>query len=112
FEGEHAQEAHAENVDVPQVIAVGIAGFMIIVVAVVATVIYFNWYNDALKIQRVERGDLFDSSVPRVDHEYSEARKRLEAEQANYGWVDGSTDIVRVPVAEAKKLMAQKLAKK
>jgi len=108
--GEVPQSAHAEAVDVPQVIAVGIAGFLLIVAAIVATIIYFNWYANGLLIRKVERADLY-SNTARVDFEYSEYRKRIEAELANYNVIDAAKKTASTPIDLSKKKIAESLAK-
>ncbi len=108
--GEQPHDAHAEKVDVPQVIAFGIAGFMLIVVAIVATVIYFNWYSTGMMIRKVEQGDLYDPKIARVDQPVSEYRKRLEAEQDDTGWANPDKNLARLPIDKAKKKVADALA--
>jgi hypothetical protein len=49
---EPPQQAHAENINAPQVLIYGIAGFLIIVLCVIATVIYVRTYSNQMLIAR------------------------------------------------------------
>lgn len=94
-EGEHMQAAHAENIQPGPVLVVGVGGFLIVVVTVVATVVFFNWTATSLSTARTENLEINQVG----------ASKRLAAGQefATYGVGDAQADLYRIPLAEARK---------
>ncbi|MGD9688604.1 MAG: hypothetical protein AB7K52_03425 [Phycisphaerales bacterium] len=77
---EHPQDAHGENVNVPQLLLYGTACFVIVVIAVVATTMYFFAFTYKLAGQRMEH---YDESAPedrKIQSEHNAAWQRAEAE--------------------------------
>jgi hypothetical protein len=111
--GELAPDARAEKVDVLQVLLFSVFGFLIIVVAVTATIVYFNWYTAKAQIARAEAPDLHDPNwkpQDKIDAAYTAYRTAAETEQSGYGWTDPENNKVRIPLKEAKARLAEKIA--
>lgn len=96
------QAAHGDKISAPVVIGYGVVGFLIIAVATVATIVYFNYYNNRLQIALVERADLNDPSAARIQGEYEAYRTSIEeAEFGSYGWVNADANRIRIPLEKA-----------
>ncbi len=100
---EKAQEAHGENVNTPMVLFFGTMAFLIIVVCVVATAIYFNWYATRLKIAREERFDLVEPNAAGVQSQYNAMRADVSYQFTEFGWADATTNTYRIPLEKARE---------
>lgn len=99
---EKAQEAHGENVNTPMVLFYGTMAFLIVVVCVVVTAIYFNWYATRLKIAREERFDLVEPNTASVQSQYNAMRADVNKQFTEFGWVDATTNTYRIPLEKAR----------
>jgi hypothetical protein len=77
---EHPQQAHGENLAVGTVLLYGTACFLIVVASVVATIVYFYWYAEQYKIERIEHYDVTVSPDQPIQGEYNAHRTKAEAE--------------------------------
>lgn len=77
---EHPQDAHGENVNVPQLLLYGTACFAIVVVSVVATAIYYYSYTHSIKIARSENFDLEPGAKVKIQDEFNAHKSKAEAE--------------------------------
>lgn len=79
---EHPQKAHGENLAVGTVLLYGTVAFVLVVVSVVATIVYFYWYAEQYKIERVEYYDQTVTPGPehQIQAEYTQLRQKAEAD--------------------------------
>jgi hypothetical protein len=77
---EHPQVAHGENLAVGTVLLYGTASFVLVVVSVVATIVYFYWYVEQYKIERVEHYDVAVTATPdqQIQSEYNKLRQQSD----------------------------------
>ncbi len=107
------QEAHSEKVNVPVVVAYGVACFVVIAVVVVITSIYFNWYVTKTKVAREEQVDNGPTANSVLQAEYLNMRKGVEeVEFKQAGWIDSEKNIVRLPIDVAMKKVVDQYAKR
>ncbi len=100
------QEGTGNNIAHMQVFLFGVGGFAIIVVAVVATYIYFGWYETSLKFSREEM--MIQSHTPAID-----ARKDvLDRTFTTFSVADAAAGKIRVPIAIAIDRVAQQYSKR
>lgn len=86
-----------ENVAVGQLLLYGFASFMIIVVSVVATIVYFYWYASHMTTDRVEQYDLAaTNNKDKLQAVYLEHVEKVENEFKEYGWRDDKN--VQIPL--------------
>lgn len=97
------QAATGETIKYGQVLFFGIAGFLIIVVCVVATVVYFNWYKTSLKA-KVEEQDV------RVHLEATAGKATVEAKLNEWGWADPAAGKVKRPITSAAEAVVKMYA--
>jgi len=76
-----------------------LAGFLLIVVAVVATTLYFNWYKTSLKFEREEMVKLHEPAVA--------ARAAVVGAMKDYSASDVEPGKVRIPIDKAKERVIQ-----
>lgn len=113
------QHAHAENIDTRTVAIFGIGGFLLIVGAVLATVVYFNWYKNQLITQRVEFNDpgLAPATGTRPEGLQDDAlarRAKILEQQVtpNYAVTKPDTGAVRIPLPMAMKKIEERYGKR
>jgi hypothetical protein len=100
------QQATGNKIAHMQVFLFGLGGFMIIVVAVVATYIYYGWYETSLKFDREEM--MIQSQNPAID-----ARKDvLERVLTTFSVADGAAGKVRIPINMAMDRVVQQYSKR
>ena len=104
---EHPQSAHGEVVAVPEVLAYGTVCFLIVVVAVVATAVYFFKYAAKLQTERGEQFDLAtasdnpaaadpDFAKLALQYDFNKLKGQAENEFNTFGWHDHNH--VRIPL--------------
>jgi hypothetical protein len=114
---EPPQQAHAENINAPQVLIYGIAGFIIIVVCVVATIIYFNAYSNQMMISRESypEGSPGDrpSGVPSIQAEALANRAAIvdNVLRRSTPVIDGDTTTVLLPIDRAFERVVQRYSR-
>ncbi len=103
------QAAHTETINVPLVVAYGVACFVAVVVVILATIVYFNWYVTKARIAREEQVDNGPTAASVLQAQYLTHRKGVEeVDFKQPSWVDAQKNIVRVPMDVAmKKVVAQ-----
>ena len=88
--GEVPQAPHAELVNAPMVIGVGVGLFLLIVVTTLIIFQYYQWYS----INLLEaRGQATYNESP-----MRERRERLQGQLDDTGWVDAEAGIIHIPV--------------
>ncbi|MBL8758380.1 MAG: hypothetical protein JNK35_08135 [Phycisphaerae bacterium] len=95
---EHPQQAHAETVAVGPLLIYGTAAFLIVVVATVATIVYFYWYVNQMRIVREEKFDLNPAGlqIAKIHEEAAALKTSADAAFKNYGWHDHAR--VQIPL--------------
>lgn len=115
---ERPQEAHAEQIDSKSVLVFGVGGFLIVVGAVVATVVYFNWYLTQMKTLRIEypekvaTADL--SKAPPIQAEALARRSEIldtQFKSKQYAVTRPEVGTVRLPIEDAMKKVEDNYAK-
>lgn len=99
---EKPQTPHAENVNGLMVVIYGVVGFLLIAVATVATIVYFNWYKGRLEIAVQERPDLQPKPlVTSIRGDYPTYRAQIEQSLDQFGWENADKNLVRIPLSRA-----------
>jgi hypothetical protein len=98
------QQAHTSEVDSHRTILYGTVGFIIIVVATVATWEYFKSYTTQLRIQREEQVDMHVKALEARTKTLAE----LRAGPADHVASDGS---IQVPISVASQRVMEKYGK-
>lgn len=94
---EHPQQAHAEKVNSPLVVVIGIGLFTGVVACVVVLIGYYNWYvGKALNQAEIDG---------RIEADFRAQRATAESELGQFGWADATAGVVRVPLEMAKEKM-------
>ncbi len=97
---EHPQQAHAENIDAPRVIVVGVIGFLIVVASILFVVVYFSWYVNRLKTER--EAFVETTGQPAIHTPALSARAEiLNSAFTTHGVVNAEQQTVRVPMTSA-----------
>jgi len=91
--------SHGLHIQHMQVFLFSLAGFMLIVVTVVATTLYFNWYKSGLKFDREEMVKLHEPAIA--------ARASVEGAMKGYSASDIEPGKVRIPMDKAKERVIQ-----
>ena len=100
------QQGTGNNIAHMQVFLFGLGGFLVIVVAVVATYIYFGWYGTSLKFSREEM--MIQSHNPAID-----ARKDvLDRTFTTFSVADAAAGKIRVPISLAMDRVALQYGKR
>jgi hypothetical protein len=94
------QASTGETIKYGQVLFFGIAGFLVIVVAVVATVVYFNWYKTKL-MAKVEEQDV------RVHVDAAARKATVDARLNEWGWADPAAGKVKRPITNAAEAVVK-----
>lgn len=110
--GPKPQEAHSEQIDHKSVLFFGVAGFLIIVGCILATVVYFNWYKNQLLTDRVEYLDKASAAAPDAKPQealHAEALARrsnildVQFKTRTFPVTNPETGSVRLPMDDAMK---------
>jgi nitrate reductase NapE component len=112
---EKPQEAHAEVGNAYQIMGIGIALFLVIVVAVVATYGFYV-HQTTLRLAKAEEVSFGQRGAPAIEARIMKSDALIR--QSGYGWevVPAAGDIparslVRLPIGEAKRLTARDYAR-
>jgi hypothetical protein len=114
--GPRPQEAHSENIDIKSVVFFGVAGFLIVVVSVALTAVYFNWYKNQLFTARIENFDkqpvANDASQAKGLHVEALARRsqilETQFKSRQFDTANPETKTVRIPMEDAFKKVSEK----
>ncbi len=109
------QQAHSENIDIKSVVFFGVAGFLIVVVSVALTVVYFNWYKNQLFTARIENFDKqpVGKDAPQAKGLHVEALARrsqiieTQFKSRQYDTANPETKTVRIPMEDAFKKVSE-----
>lgn len=97
------QPAHGEDTQGSRIFIIGTLGFLIIVVSVVATILYWNAYTTTAEYERVEMVDVHSEAIKQRDGLLAQLKQPVQyVKDANY---------IHVPQDEAIKKVLTKYAR-